>query len=93
MKYIKLFEDRVDDIEFMNSLKKGDYVIIDSELYDLEDEVMILTSEPFMYADGFTVQAKDATNEIIEVFYDYEIVRKLTPQEAEFRITTKKYNL
>ena len=100
MKHLKLYEvyqnykwgDKLKEIEFMNSLKKGDYVLISCEDYELKNELMILTNDPIKTADGFMVEAADRMMRIMP-YFDYEIVKKLTPEEAEFLISVNKYNL
>ena len=81
------------DIEFMNSLEKGDYVLITCDDHGLKNNVMILTTDPEETADGFTVHAKDINGGHYKTYYDHEIVKKLTPEEAEYLIAINKYNL
>jgi len=77
------------------ALKKGDYVIISSFDLGVINELMILDEDPQLNNDGFTVVAQNPFNQrtMLNTFYDYEIVKKLTPEEAEFQMNLKKYNL
>ena len=81
--------------KFANTLKSGDYVLINCKDYNVNNEVMILSGEPSLHSEGFTIVAYKlgSSENTAETFYDYEIVKKLTPQEAELYIATNKYNL
>lgn len=75
-------------------LKKGDYVLVTCPDLDVDNEVVILTNDPELTNDGFVIHAKGANDYLpYHTYYDYEIVKKLTPNEVEFYSTVKKYNL
>lgn len=93
MKYIKKFEQQTEDSD-LDNLKVGDYVLVNIPDFEVIDEARIVT-EIYKNIDGFTVTAVpiDGSKAEIVVFYDYEITKILSPEEAQFYSSLKKYNI
>ena len=93
MKYIKKFEQQTEDSD-LDNLKVGDYVLVNIPDFEGIDEARIVTEIDKNF-DGFTVTAVpiDGSEAEIAVFYDYEITKILSPEEAQFYSSLKKYNI
>lgn len=103
MKYIKKFEQQTEDSD-LDNLKVGDYVLVNIPDFEVIDEARIVTE---IYKNilvlgcrsgvgsGFTVTAVpiDGSKAEIVVFYGYEITKILSPEEAQFYSSLKKYNI
>jgi hypothetical protein len=95
MKYIKYFETRDEKIDSLfKSLKEGDYVIVNAPIINVHNELMKLKTDPEKSGSYyFTISALSLKDGSYQSFYEYEIVKKITPEEAEIMIDTAKYNL
>ena len=91
IKKFKIFEEL--DVINIDNIKRGDYVFISCDTYDLEEEPMEVTSNPEKTYDGFSIHARDLKGGHYETYYDYEIERKLTSKEIEYYKNIAKYNL
>lgn len=85
MKYIKTFESIFD----FKNLKKGDHVIVKTDDDRLDNELAIVTEQPF--ENTVKVELPEYIGDY--VIYDYEIVNKLTPKQAKIFLSANKYNL
>lgn len=101
MKHIKLYEELINIDELSaNDLKNGDFVIINSSDFDLQNVLMYLVEDPELNADGFTIRASlwdENTYHAPITFYDWEIVGKVVDKEDledyKMKQAAKKYNL
>ena len=102
MKYLKTYEGHdkqyYADIKELHRLAKtykaGDIVIINCPDLGVNNEAMVLSKDAIKHKEGFTVHAYrlGTTDQGLE-FYDYEIVKKISPREAELYRDINKYNL
>lgn len=89
MKYIREYNKYKE----VKKYRTGDYVLITCDDFNFKDELMIISEKPKLNQDGFTIDARGEEDIEDYTFYDYEIVKKLTPIEAELYKNAKKYNL
>lgn len=93
MKYIKTYEYVKIDYDNIN---KGDYVMITCDDYNIKKEIMIVHSKQTK-RHGYTIDVHKIDDTIKDGYrytiFDYEIVKKISQEDAELYINTKKYNL
>lgn len=92
MKYLKTYEKWID-----KKYKKGDYILVYDEQSRSNCYVRIVddisNSSNYYMASDYNYNGKELSRYPI---FDYEIVRKLTPDEIEdikAKITARKYNI
>lgn len=89
MRYIREYNKYEEKKKF----RRGDYILVTCDDFNFKDELMRISEEPKITHDGFTIEARAEDDIEDYTFFDHEIVKKLTPREAELYKNAKKYNL